>query len=453
MLGLTVPALAVVWSLVRGESAAEWRPQSGAPLSVREDGSPAARLIAWRDDDDDDEHHHHRRIDISIFGGVRREHDDEDRDVDVDVDVDLGAPAAVDAFYDDLAPYGEWVDVAQYGTVWTPYDVPPDWRPYTAGHWVYTDEYGWTWDSDYEWGWAPFHYGRWVFDDDYGWVWVPGTRWAPAWVAWREGDDYVGWAPLPPRVRSVRDIDVNFDLAIGPYAWSFVRETDLIQPHLYERVSYPYRNVTLLSTTRPITSYTVVNRRIVNRGLPIETIERRAGVRVPKYQIAEVRSPAERRTIGRDTVAVVRPDFNRVERRTTVERRTRLSSDDARRAEVRPEPSREVIRRQDDDLRQLQRRHELQQKEFEDGFHQQLKSTRNSATVQRLRSQQDAERRALTDQQTRERRLMERQNDRERHGQVHAPRPDARRYRVETTDRSRSDERIEKRRKEKKEKD
>ena len=32
----------------------------------------------------------------------------------------------------------------------------------------------------------------------YGWYWVPGYEWAPAWVAWRNNNDYYGWAPLSP---------------------------------------------------------------------------------------------------------------------------------------------------------------------------------------------------------------------------------------------------------------
>ena len=31
-----------------------------------------------------------------------------------------------------------------------------------------------------------------------GWCWVPGYTWGPAWVSWRYGDGYCGWAPLPP---------------------------------------------------------------------------------------------------------------------------------------------------------------------------------------------------------------------------------------------------------------
>ncbi|MFX8813069.1 DUF6600 domain-containing protein, partial [Acinetobacter baumannii] len=77
--------------------------------------------------------------------------------------------------------------------------------PYrTGGHWVYSNA-GWAWASDYNWGWAPFHYGRWAFDPMYGWFWVPGYEWAPAWVSWRSGGGYYGWAPLSPGI----NISVN----------------------------------------------------------------------------------------------------------------------------------------------------------------------------------------------------------------------------------------------------
>jgi uncharacterized protein DUF6600 len=107
---------------------------------------------------------------------------------------------SLDVFYDSLAPYGEWLYVGHYGRVWRPRAslVGVGFRPYmTGGHWVYTD-YGWSFESEYQWGWAPFHYGRWLPDPDYGWVWVPDTVWAPAWVDWRYGDGYIGWAPLAP---------------------------------------------------------------------------------------------------------------------------------------------------------------------------------------------------------------------------------------------------------------
>ena len=84
-------------------------------------------------------------------------------------------------FYDQLSPFGMWVDYPNYGYVWIP-DGDPDFSPYvTSGYWVFTDD-GWMWASDYPWGWAAFHYGRWDFDDMYGWFWVPDDEWGPAWV-------------------------------------------------------------------------------------------------------------------------------------------------------------------------------------------------------------------------------------------------------------------------------
>ena len=104
----------------------------------------------------------------------------------------------IDYFYDQLDPYGEWVWHPRFGYVWLPQTVSENWRPYTVGRWVYTDEYGWYWHSYEPFAWAVYHYGRWGYDPSYGWFWVPGDTWAPAWVEWRYGDRYVGWAPAGP---------------------------------------------------------------------------------------------------------------------------------------------------------------------------------------------------------------------------------------------------------------
>ena len=117
------------------------------------------------------------------------------------------------SFYQPLASYGDWVDVNdEY--VWVPQNVDQAWRPYTRGRWVNTDQYGWFWESDEPFGWATYHYGRWGFSHDVGWYWVPGTRWAPAWVAWRGSDDYVGWAPLPPASDSL-NVSINIGTCAG----------------------------------------------------------------------------------------------------------------------------------------------------------------------------------------------------------------------------------------------
>ncbi len=103
-------------------------------------------------------------------------------------------------FYQELDPYGHWIFAEDNQWYWQPAVIVgnPGWRPYwDQGHWVYTD-HGWYWASDYPWGWAVFHYGRWHLHPHHGWIWFPDRVWGPAWVAWRTGGDYCGWAPLPP---------------------------------------------------------------------------------------------------------------------------------------------------------------------------------------------------------------------------------------------------------------
>ncbi|HEY5909742.1 MAG TPA: DUF6600 domain-containing protein [Verrucomicrobiae bacterium] len=115
---------------------------------------------------------------------------------DLEVSGSVTIRAAAD-FYAPLSAHGAWVEVGSYGRCWHPTGVAVEWRPYCVGHWVWTD-CGWYWASDEPWGWACYHYGTWVYDPVYAWVWVPGIEWGPAWVSWRVGGGYVGWAPLPP---------------------------------------------------------------------------------------------------------------------------------------------------------------------------------------------------------------------------------------------------------------
>ena len=43
-------------------------------------------------------------------------------------------------FYDQLSPYGEWVNYPNWGYVWIP-DAGADFVPYsTQGHWILTDD-------------------------------------------------------------------------------------------------------------------------------------------------------------------------------------------------------------------------------------------------------------------------------------------------------------------------
>jgi hypothetical protein len=217
---------------------------------------------------------------------------------------------SVSYFYDSLAPDGEWFQDATYGWCWTPYDLTEDWRPYSDGHWEYTD-YGWSWASNEPWGWATYHYGRWFFDDSYGWAWVPGTEWAPAWVAWRYGDDYVGWAPLPPTANWDASSGLAFaDPSVIPTdEWCFVPRQHVLDVSIRMQVTSVGRNVTLLERSRDATRFEVRGGRPANVGIDVVQVESSIGRPVPRVRIVDVDAPTRGngRPVGNGGVGFFRP--------------------------------------------------------------------------------------------------------------------------------------------------
>ena len=195
------------------------------------------------------------------------------------------ADVSVDFFYDNLSG-GNWIEVADYGYCWQPDVVVTnqDWRPYADGYWAYTD-LGWTWVSYEDFGWATYHYGRWARLEGYGWVWVPGRdadlEWGPAWVSWRYGDNYVGWAPLPPDTIALVErrpitghLDVEFN--IGPGCYNFVDVRYFGEPVLRERIMPVTQNVTYIQKTVNVTNITYKNRTVYNNGPDIAVINKRS---------------------------------------------------------------------------------------------------------------------------------------------------------------------------------
>jgi hypothetical protein len=156
-------------------------------------------------------------------------------------------PVTMQTFYDQLAPYGNWVNSPAYGYVWVP-DVGADFVPYgTAGHWAFTD-YGWTWVSDFPWGWATFHYGSWYYDYSMGYVWIPATQWGPAWVSWRSNEGYYGWAPMGPS-----------GYAYPQDRWVFVNAGYISNERVYEHYE-PRQNVTVIYNNTTVVQNSYVER-------------------------------------------------------------------------------------------------------------------------------------------------------------------------------------------------
>ena len=201
-----------------------------------------------------------------------------------------------------LEPHGRFERHERFGEVWRPNRISRDWRPYTVGRWVYTDDWGWYWNSDQteaDWGWVAFHYGRWVDDRQMGWVWVPGEEWGPAWVNWRRGEGqavarggrgsgrggasadvrYIGWSPLPPE-------DVIVEYRDNPDVWTFVRARDIVSPRI-STVIIRERRPEILQQTVVVNRTVVVRERgvIVNPGISPSYVAAFVGRPIVTYDV------------------------------------------------------------------------------------------------------------------------------------------------------------------------
>jgi hypothetical protein len=206
-------------------------------------------------------------------------------------------------FYDELQPYGTWIDDPQYGNVWVP-DVEENFRPYaTQGYWAMTS-YGNTWVSDYPWGWATFHYGRWHFDNYYGWEWVPGSEWAPAWVSWRNGGGYYGWAPMEPGI----SIDMAFsdNYSVPDDYWVFAPNEYVNSVNVYNYYVPNYRVRNILGNTNWVRNRYRYDNHTYNSGPRSEDIQRYTHRPVRVYDINNVNRPS-RITVNNNNINIYRP--------------------------------------------------------------------------------------------------------------------------------------------------
>jgi hypothetical protein len=201
-------------------------------------------------------------------------------------------------FYDQLSPYGDWVEYPNYGYVWIP-NAGYDFVPYsTRGHWILS-EYGWTWVSDYRWGWAPFHYGRWDYDNYYGWFWIPDNEWGPAWVSWRRADGYYGWSPMGPGM----SISVSFGRGYDRQNdhWMFVRDRDIDRSNITSYYVNRADHDRIIRNSSVITNTYVDNNRNTTyvTGPEREDFQRATGRKVNSVTIEEYNMPGQQMKNGR----------------------------------------------------------------------------------------------------------------------------------------------------------
>jgi hypothetical protein len=261
-------------------------------------------------------------------------------------------------FYDQLAPHGEWIQVKAediglkskivssessgnnnfsvsnlFGVkdafadadlsvgmafVWKPSSdlgvalvagEAPMYRPYSNGRWVNTND-GWYFRGATPVEETTSHYGRWVNSRDNGWLWVPGRVWAPAWVDWRQNDDYISWAALPP---SDYLIDGNMSNSyIDDDNYVTVNRNYFLEPDVYKYndVYYDNGDRILVSEMSILPGLSIVNSIVINRGPDVNIFQVAYGRNIDLVNIQYVNNYNDIRYSDRNYY-VYRPIFER----------------------------------------------------------------------------------------------------------------------------------------------
>jgi DNA segregation ATPase FtsK/SpoIIIE-like protein len=319
-------------------------------------------------------------------------------------------------FYDDLSPYGYWIDTPEYGYAWVP-NISSAFIPYrTNGYWVFTNV-GWTWISNYSWGWAPFHYGRWYYDSYYGWIWVPGYEWGPGWVIWRRSEGFYGWAPIGPGISITIAYGSGYRL---PYNyWTCVRDRDFGRTNIYNYYVPTSNNVTIINNSTVINNIQRDNSTRVkyNSGPDRTEVQRQTGTTISPVTLRERNNPGQ--NLSKRELQIYRPrvEKNRAAQRepapSKVVRLKDLQPAAQRNVRIQPQRENQPARQQHDD--QQRQRNEQQQPARQQQKQQptkelQLRQQRNDqqAKEQQVKQQQIQQQ---IQQQANEQRARQQRND------------------------------------------
>jgi hypothetical protein len=216
-------------------------------------------------------------------------------------------------------------------------------------------------------------------------------------------------------------------VVLEPTWWCFTETRYILEPHVRHRVVPAARNVTLIRRTRNITSYTVVENRVVNRGVGVEVFEKEVGRPVERYRVRDVDSIRVSRggKVRGEEVEFFRPAISkRRDQREPAERRgampgarPRTTRPEAAPPEGRPEgeagPPPPDVRRRERKSRQLESYHAAEQEELERIHREEVGNPPPGESQDEIMRRQDAEHRAQELKQQRERQVQEQRQRRE----------------------------------------
>jgi hypothetical protein len=243
-------------------------------------------------------------------------------------------------FYDELAPHGEWIEVTDkdvgldlkksssseessgqrkislaelfgikdahayddvsFGAffVWRPSPnlavsviagEPPVYVPYSNGQWINTDA-GWYFKAPTRYEEICHHHGRWVYSPALGWIWTPGRVWAPAWVEWREHDNYIAWTPIPPSVYIINNVVIVPPIfPVYTERYVIVERKYFLEPGVYKYHYKEHKNKIMIKEWRKIDGVTVMNKTVINKGPDVAGLEKIKGSKIETIQINKVK--------------------------------------------------------------------------------------------------------------------------------------------------------------------
>jgi len=185
-----------------------------------------------------------------------------------------------------------------------------EYTPYTNGQWVYTDA-GWYFRANTPQEEITSHYGRWTQDPNLGWVWLPGKVWSPAWVEWRENDDYAAWAPVPPGTY-IQNNAVNV-IVLNENRFTIVEKKHFIEPSVY-KYRYQYvenKNKIMIKEMIKTDGVMIKNKTVINKGPEISAIEKSSGKKIVQVKIKKTGKKDEAKYTD-DAISFYTPEFKTV---------------------------------------------------------------------------------------------------------------------------------------------
>ncbi|MEO6695427.1 MAG: DUF6600 domain-containing protein [Ignavibacteria bacterium] len=247
---------------------------------------------------------------------------------DKDIEIDLDISSAVSGkdknrkikFSDFIGISEAYADNFEAGSffVWKPSaglavsiegEDKTEFVPYTNGQWTNTDA-GWYFKAPTPAEETVHHYGRWAKSPILGWVWVPGRVWAPSWVDWKENEDQISWAPIPPSVNIVSN---TIQVPVIPQSnYITAEKRNFFEPAIY-KYSYKYhenKNKIMIKEMTKISGVMVVNNTIINKGPNVLVIEQLANREAGIFKVIKVKSRNEINNNG-EVLNVYVPQFRK----------------------------------------------------------------------------------------------------------------------------------------------